>query len=129
MKTKKTNNKIYKLYIKELNNSLICSSSLKKAFIKDLKQQLSGMEDEVLSTEDLHRKFGTPNDIAKGFENRDDIDRLKRAAKKYHRSKIVFWISLLLAFLAILISIIVICSNEDYHSETIINSYEKENNT
>ena len=120
MKTNQNNKKIITSYIKQLKATLICTSTIKKAFINEVKTQISELENQiqVLSTEDLHRAIGTPNDIARGFENREDIERLKNKAKKYTRTRILSLICFVLALIAITVTVIVIKSNDSYYTKT-----------
>ncbi len=128
MKTNQNNQKIINLYLKQLKATLMCSSSMKMAFISEVKHQIAELEDQfqVLTVEDLHREIGSPDEIARGFESRNDIENLKKKARKYTRTKIICWISLILAIAAIIISIVYIKSNKKYHSETKINTYIEE---
>lgn len=128
MKTRENNKKISSLYLKQLNASLICSTNMKKAFICEIKHQIAELENQVqvFTMEDLHREIGSPDEIARSFESRDDIEKLKEKAKKYKKAKIVCWIALGLTILAITVSIIVVRSNKNYHSEINSNTYIKE---
>lgn len=128
MKARQNNKKIINLYLKQLKSALMCSLSMKKALISEIKHQIVELENQiqVLSTEDLHREIGSPDEIAKGFESREDIEKIKKKAKKYTGIKIICWISLILAIIAVTVSIIVIRSNKDYRSETKMNTYIKE---
>ncbi len=114
---KRENRKVVKSYIKQLKSALVCSSSMKKAFISEVKRMVEELEmdHQVLTMEDLHREIGTPDEIARSFESREDIDKLKAKAKKYLRNKIVCWICVVLAIVAVTVSVVVIISNCDHH--------------
>lgn len=128
MKTNQNNQKIINLYLKQLKTTLMCSSSMKKAFISEIKHQITELENQfqVLTLEDLHTVIGSPDEIARGFESRNDIENLKKKAKKYTRTKIICWVSLILAIVAVTVSIVVVQSNKKYHSEINMNTYIKE---
>lgn len=100
---------------------------MKKAFISEVKHQITELEEQiqVLSMEDLHREIGSPDEIARGFENREDIEKLKLKAKKYTRAKIIAWICFALAIIGITISIIAINSNDNYYSKIKTETYMK----
>lgn len=119
---KKTNEKTVKNYIKELKSNLICSSSMKKAFLSTVKQRISELEDEisVLSKENLYQEIGSPEEIATGLENRVDIELLKKRAQRYTITKIVCSLCLALALLIAAILIIVVLSDNDYYMTTTI---------
>lgn len=117
---KKTNEKAVKSYIQELKSTLICSGSMKKAFLSTIKQRISELEDEisVLSKENLYQEIGPPEEIANGLENRADITLLKKRARRYTIAKIVCSLCLALALLTAAILIIVVISDNDYHAAT-----------
>lgn len=128
MKAKNSNKKVVNSYIKQLKSAVICSSSMKKAFISEIKHQIAELENENknLSLGILHREIGYPDEIARGFESRDDIIMLKEKAKKYTRAKIICWIALGLALVTIVGSAILIQSNDDYYSKTYSDTTIKE---
>ena len=101
---------------------------MKKAFICEIKHQIAELENQVqvFTMEDLHREIGSPDEIARSFASRDDIEKLKEKAKKYKKAKIICWVSLILAIVAITVSIVVVHSNKKYHSEINMNTYIKE---
>lgn len=88
--------------------------------INEIKHKIAELENQiqVLSMEDLHSEIGHPDEIARGFECREDIDKLKEKAKKYFKIKIISWICLIVAMIAIAVSVIIIKSNKTYYSET-----------
>ena len=120
MKTHKNNKKIISLYLKQLKSTLVCSASMKKALINEIKHKIAELENQIpaLSVEDLHTEIGSPDEIAKGFESRDDIEALKKKANGYTRIKIICVICTILALILIVTSIIIIHENDTYHSET-----------
>ena len=122
---KKQNKKVIFSYIRQLKTALICSASMKKAFIGEVKHQITELEEQiqVLSMEDLHRVIGSPDEIARGFENREDIEKLKLKAKKYTRAKIIAWICFALAIIVVIVSTIVIKSNNTYYTKTNTQSH------
>ena len=130
MKTNRNNKRIIDSYLKQLKASLLCSASMKKAFINEVKQQITELENQmpVLTMEDLHRKIGSPEEIARGFESREDIEKLKIKARKYTRTKIICCITLVLAIVAIAVSVIFIKSNDNFYEKIYDDSYVKESN-
>lgn len=128
MKSNKNSKKLESLYVKQLKKALLCSASMKKAFIKEIKDQIAELKDQIqdLSMEDLQRKIGKPDEIARGFESRDNIEDLKKRAKKYSKAKTISLVFLVLTIFAIAISIIIVKSNKEYHSKTTISTTIKE---
>lgn len=124
----KQNNKIIALYIRQLRAALVCPNSIKKAFLIEIRRQIAELESQnpVLSMEDLHREIGSPDEIARSFENREDLDRLKAKAKKYTLIKIICGVCLAIALIAVAVTVIVVQSNDDYYAKTEEKSYVKE---
>lgn len=98
---------------------------MKKAIIAEIIDEIDDIEckTQFLTLQILYDKVGQPYEIARSIENRDDIEKLKQSAKKYHRTKIICAICLLIAFLATVITIFIVKSNKTYHSKTYKNSY------
>lgn len=128
MKSNKNSKKLESLYVKQLKKALLCSASMKKAFIIEIKDQIAELKDQIqdLSMEDLQREIGKPDEIARGFESRDNIEDLKKRAKKYSKAKTISLVFLVLTIFAIAISIIIVKSNKEYHSKTTISTTIKE---
>ena len=124
----KQNKKIIALYLRELRAALVCPNSIKKAFLIEIRRQIAELESQnpVLSMEDLHREIGSPDEIARSFENREDLDRLKAKAKKYTLIKIICGVCLAIALIAVAVTVIVVQSNDDYYAKTEEKSYVKE---
>lgn len=124
MKANKNSKKLENLYVKQLKKTLLCSASMKKAFIKEIKDQIAELKDQIqdLSMEDLQREIGKPDEIARGFESRDNIEDLKKRAKKYSKAKTISLVFLVLTIFAIAILIIIVKSNKEYHSKTTIST-------
>ena len=101
---------------------------MKKAFIKEIKDQIAELKDQIqdLTMEDLQREIGKPDEIARGFESRENIEDLKKRAKKYSKAKTISLVFLVLTIFAIAISIIIVKSNKEYHSKTTISTTIKE---
>ena len=81
---------------------------------------------QVLTAEDLRREIGSPDEIARGFESRADLETLREKARKYKKTRMICWIALALTAAAIAAAIIVVKSNENYHSEIKSDSHIEE---
>ena len=128
MEANRNNKKIINLYVKRLKTSLVCSTNMKKAFIDEVKHQITELENQiqVLTMEDLQKEIGSPDEIARGFESREDIEKLKEKAKKYKKAKIICGVTLALTMIAIAVTIIVVRSNKNYHSEIKSSTFVEE---
>ena len=112
MKTSRNNKNVVNSYLKHLKTALLCPSGMKKNILNDVKDRVVELDKEI----------GTPDEIAKGFESTLEIGNIKKSARKLHRIKLLCWILFILMVLAIIITVIIIKSNETYHPEIISHS-------
>lgn len=128
MKANRNNKKVINAFIRQLNTALVCPAGMKKAFINSVKHQVAELENQiqVLTAEDLRREIGSPDEIARGFESRADLETLREKARKYRKTRMICWIALALTAAAIAAAIIVVKSNENYHSEIKSDSHIEE---
>ena len=120
MKNGEKNNKIINLYLKEIKDKLLCPNNAKKAFLKEIRQNISNAEIDVVSIEDLYREIGSPEEIARSFESRDDIEKIKVRTKKLH---IIVAICAVIALLIISALVYIVKEAIDYGSITVDTSY------
>lgn len=72
-------NKAIKKYLKSVQRQLPCSYLVKKAIIKELRQTISeDYENQNVTLEELTNKYGTPEEIAEGFQCADISKRLHK---------------------------------------------------
>ncbi len=78
------NKTIVRKYLKEIRNRLVCQKSLQTVFLRELKEriQLFQSSDQEITEEILYEEFGSPDDIAAGFFNREDYKELLQKARK-----------------------------------------------
>ena len=132
MRKTRNHNRITESYVRSVRQSLDCPKDLRKALISEIEQQITELENKTpeLTVDDLYREIGTPEEIAQGFEDRDDIDRIRKKAAKYKRSRIIAWVCAILAVVSIVtstIAIVIICENDGFHEKIIIKDGFKEN--
>ena len=120
MKNGEKNNKIINLYLKEIKDKLLCPNNAKKAFLEEIRQNISNAEIDVVSIEDLYREIGSPEEIARSFESRDDIEKIKVRTKKLH---IIVAICAVIALLIISALVYIVKEAIDYGSITVDTSY------
>lgn len=96
---KKTINKEIKKYCHEIKKQLTCSSNIKLAFISELKtriyEYIEEHSNEEITIFDIENRFGTPEDIALSFASTEDMQYLRKKAKKYIFYKVLSVILLL----------------------------------
>lgn len=122
MKTKKSI--IVKGYIRELRKTLTCPNDVKKAILHEIELQVLELENriQVLTIEDLYNEIGSPHEIAQGFVSKTDIEKIKKHAVKYRKTRIICLMSSILALIILIISIAIICAQNDYHASIQTNS-------
>ena len=78
-----------KQYLKEVAASLTCTRGVKAVFIRQLKSDVKDyvQNNPDATKEDLIRDFGSPEEIAAGFFDRDDYSAMLKKAKK----RATFW--------------------------------------
>ena len=78
-----------KQYLKEVAASLTCTRGVKAVFIRQLKSDVKDyvQNNPDATKEDLIRDFGSPEESAAGFFDRDDYSAMLKKAKK----RATFW--------------------------------------
>ena len=117
-------NMINRRYLSEVSDMLICSKPLKTTFLGELGERIdffSSPEREV-TMEALYQEFGTPEEIANGFFNREDYEELLRKTKtRVIRWKIIS--ALITVILVVAIVFIVSVIREFAGTITVTNPY------
>lgn len=115
-------NKELKKYFKEIKKKLNCKSYLKQGFIAQFKESLNeyieSHTEEELTMEIIYKHFGTPDVIAKSFDDIEDLSALREKSKKYLIAQIISSIiivimSIVIAFLLVII-IRMVANGETY---------------
>jgi len=68
-------------YFREISSAMICKSSVKKAFLAELKDRINEFveENRLASTADIAAHFGQPAEIAQAFLETTEPSQLKKA--------------------------------------------------
>lgn len=82
MKNQSKNN--IKMYLKQVSSALNCKFTLKCMFIRELKHNIADtyINNNFVTMELLCQTFGTPEEIASAFFDREDYNSLLRKANK-----------------------------------------------
>ena len=73
-----------KRYLGDISSALTCSRSMKKVFMREFRPEVEEFAAgrENLTVEALCARFGSPEEVADGFAERDDYKALLKKAKK-----------------------------------------------
>lgn len=86
-------NKELKKYFKEIKKKLNCKSYLKQGFIAQFKENLNeyieSHNEEDLTMEIIYKRFGTPDVIAKSFDDIEDLSKIREKSKRIIRSQMI----------------------------------------
>lgn len=102
---------IIRRYISEIGDKLSCSKPLKATFLGELREGIDSFRspDRELTMEALCEEFGSPEEIAAGFFNREDYEELLRKTKaRAVRWKIVSALVTVILLVAIVLIVSVI---------------------
>ena len=102
----KTEKKTIKEYLSQTTNALSCSWSVKKVFAAELKSQIKEhFESKEITFDALCAAFGTPEEIAAGFYDREEYDKLIKKSKKLN---VILAVSVVVLVIALVFSVAVI---------------------
>lgn len=123
-----------KIYFKTIKRGLLVQRKVRNEFLEELHRQFDDIQSAYLNCtlNDIYDQIGTPEEVIRNFETREDFECLK---KKYSRSKKICIGCLLLAMVAIIIiSICTLIVNDSiknghgYIKETVNGSLIVQNN-
>ena len=91
-----------KQYLKEVAATLSCPKGVKSVFLRQLKSDILAFADNstVITVDELYSQFGTPEEIAAGFFDRDDYGVMLKKAKR--RAAIWMCVSVILTVLLVI---------------------------
>ncbi len=83
-----------KQYLKEVSAKLSCPQGVKSVFLRQLKSDILAFTDNntTIAVDELYSQFGTPEEIAAGFFDRDDYSVMLKKAKR--RANIWMWVGI-----------------------------------
>ena len=105
----KMQNKVCRKYLRDVKAKLPCSGSIKQVLIKELGERISEFAaEQQISYDELCLQFGTPAEVAHGFEGAEVSSDIKTRAKRYFKAKIAAAVlaALLVAVTVLLVVIV-----------------------
>ncbi len=115
---KNSENKVLKQYLKEVDDALVCKKSIKRFYMKEIKQILDSYLEEKpdFTVEDLYRELGKPEKFANELTERDEYRTLLKQAKWKNRLLICIGVVVIALFV---VSIVIIAKLLDLYGGTI----------
>ena len=109
--------KIAKAFCSEVKKQLCCSYSMKSVFMKELRGRISEFFDANpdATREELEQNFGAPADIASGFTAREDLDDLRKKARR----AVIYKIAAIVLLVALALAIYILSEAIQEHTITI----------
>ncbi len=103
----KIDKKTVKLYLAQVTAALTgCSWSLKKVFANELRSQIKeSFAEKEITYDSLCAAFGTPDEIAAGFYDREEYDRLLKSSRRLNLILIIL-IFVLVAVILFLLGLV-----------------------
>ena len=111
-KKTKTDKQAIRQYLKEVRKTLTCPMSVKSVFLGELKNtvlEYAGGKENI-TVEMLCAEFGSPTEIADGFLERSDYQKLLQKAKKKLRIWRVVSAILAVSVVLVILYLIYLCS-------------------
>ena len=104
-----SNSKTAKKYLRDISKKMSCSGSLRHVLLGELRSRVYDFaaEQSAVTFESLCEQFGTPEEVARGFDCTEVTEDIKNRAKKYFGAKIAV-IALAVALVAVLIFLVVV---------------------
>ena len=120
-----SNSKTAKKYLRDISKKMSCSGSLRHVLLGELRSRVYDFaaEQSAVTFESLCEQFGTPEEVAHGFDCTEVTEDIKNRAKKYFGAKISA-IALAVALVAVTAFLIVIIK-ESSGTVTISDAHEK----
>lgn len=111
-----------KQYLKEVSATLSCPKGVKSVFLRQLKSDILAFADNstVITVDELYRQFGTPEEIAAGFFDRDDYSAMLKKAKR--RANIWMCLSIVATVLFIVTVIMIIEMSTIYGGDVTVSN-------
>lgn len=100
----KIEKKTVKLYLAQVTDALTgCSWSIKKVFAHELRSQIKeSFAEKEITYDSLCAAFGTPGEIAAGFFDREEYDRLLKSSRRLNLILIILIVVLVAVILFLL---------------------------
>lgn len=98
-------NKIIRRYLSEVGDKLNCPKPLKTTFLGELRERIVffSSPDREVTMKALYKEFGSPEEIADGFFNREDYEELLRKTK----ARVVRW-KIVSALITVILLVVIV---------------------
>lgn len=109
-------------YLAEVKRQLPYTRKMRKSLIGELRNSIGELDtgDTRITYELLVTEIGTPDEVARSFEDRKSIAAFKKRSRRYGKAKVILACVVALLLCAIVITVVVVLENEGYHSEIFL---------
>lgn len=120
----RNNGKTVKKYLRDIGQKMSCSGSMRYALLGELRSRVYdfAVEQPAVTFEALCEQFGTPEEVARGFDCTEVTEDIKNRAKKYFGAKIAA-IALAVALVAVTVFLVVVIKEKTGTIIYITNSH------
>lgn len=104
-----SNSKTVKNYLRDIGKRMSCSGSLRHVLLGELRSRVYDFaaERSAVTFEVLCEQFGTPEQVARGFDCTEMTENIKKRAKKYFGTKIAA-ITLAVALVGVTLFLVIV---------------------
>ena len=105
-------------YLAEVKRQLPYTRKMRKTLIQELRDNIGELDtgDTRITYEFLVTEIGTPDEVARSFEDRKSIAAFKKRSRRYGKAKVILACCAVLLIFAVVITVGVVLENEGYYS-------------
>lgn len=106
-------------YLAEVKRQLPYTRKMRKSLIGELRNSIRELDtgDTRITYELLVTEIGTPDEVARSFEDRKSIAAFKKRSRRYGKAKVILACVVALLLCAIVITVVVVTNNHSYHTD------------
>ena len=105
-------------YLAEVKRQLPYTRKMRKTLIGELRDSIKELDtgDTRITYELLVTEIGTPDEVARSFEDRKSIAAFKKRSRRYGKAKVILACCAALLICAIVVTVVVVTENDTFYS-------------
>ena len=106
-------------YLKDVKHLLPYTCKTRKMLLTELRDSIGELDtgDTRITYEFLVTEIGTPDEVARSFEDRKSIAAFKKRSRRYGKAKVILACCAALLLCAIVVTVVVVTNNTSFYSE------------